>query len=286
MMLILEFFKKICYYIIWLFSHNLVTIQQVINVFFENNDNSFFSFTAPNPNEDTAQNIDDALDESVNEEESDGSVTINVNGKYIHCLTIIGQVEGHYTLPNTTKTTKYEHIIPRIVAIEENKDVSGLLLVLNTIGGDIEAGLAIAELISGMKKPTVSIVLGGGHSIGIPLAVSAKKSFIVPSASMTVHPVRMNGLVLGVPQTMSYLKKMEERVVGFIERNSKIKAERFRELMLNSDELISDFGRVLLGEEAVKEGLIDSVGSLSDALECFAKMIEEKRISEEQDFNF
>ncbi len=255
-------------------------------MFFENNDNSFFSFTAPNPNEDTAQNIDDALDESVNEEESDGSVTINVNGKYIHCLTIIGQVEGHYTLPNTTKTTKYEHIIPRIVAIEENKDVSGLLLVLNTIGGDIEAGLAIAELISGMKKPTVSIVLGGGHSIGIPLAVSAKKSFIVPSASMTVHPVRMNGLVLGVPQTMSYLKKMEERVVGFIERNSKIKAERFRELMLNSDELISDFGTVLLGEEAVKEGLIDSVGSLSDALECFAQMIEEKRISEEQDFNF
>lgn len=255
-------------------------------MFFENNDKSFFSFTAPNPSEEATQSIDDALDESVNEEESDGSVTINVNGKYIHCLTIIGQIEGHYTLPNTTKTTKYEHIIPRIVAIEENKDVSGLLLVLNTIGGDIEAGLAIAELISGMKKPTVSIVLGGGHSIGIPLAVSAKKSFIVPSASMTVHPVRMNGLVLGVPQTMSYLKKMEERVVGFIERNSKIKADRFRELMLNSDELISDFGTVLLGEEAVKEGLIDSVGSLSDALECFAQMIEEKRISDEQDFNF
>lgn len=255
-------------------------------MFFENNDNSFFSFTAPNPSEEATQSIDDALDETVNEEESDGSVTINVNGKYIHCLTIIGQIEGHYTLPNTTKTTKYEHIIPRIVAIEENKDVSGLLLVLNTIGGDIEAGLAIAELISGMKKPTVSIVLGGGHSIGIPLAVSAKKSFIVPSASMTVHPVRMNGLVLGVPQTMSYLKKMEERVVGFIERNSNIKAERFRELMLNSDELISDFGTVLLGEEAVKEGLIDKVGSLSDALESFAQMIEEKRISDEQDFNF
>ena len=255
-------------------------------MFFENNDNSFFSFTAPNPSEEATQSIDDALDESVNEEERDGSVTINVNGKYIHCLTIIGQIEGHYTLPNTTKTTKYEHIIPRIVAIEENKDVSGLLLVLNTIGGDIEAGLAIAELISGMKKPTVSIVLGGGHSIGIPLAVSAKKSFIVPSASMTVHPVRMNGLVLGVPQTMSYLKKMEERVVGFIERNSNIKAERFRELMLNSDELISDFGTVLLGEEAVKEGLIDKVGSLSDALESFAQMIEEKRVSDEQDFNF
>ncbi|MBR2876149.1 MAG: ATP-dependent Clp protease proteolytic subunit, partial [Clostridia bacterium] len=156
-----------------------------------------------------------------------------MNGKYVHCLTIIGQIEGHYTLPPTTKTTKYEHIIPRIVAIEENKDVSGLLLVLNTIGGDIEAGLAIAELISGMKKPTVSIVLGGGHSIGIPLAVSTKHSFIVPSASMTVHPVRMNGLILGVPQTLSYLKKMEERVVGFIIRNSKIKSERFRQLMLN-----------------------------------------------------
>ncbi len=255
-------------------------------MFFENNDDSFFSFTAPNPSEEAAQNIDDALDESVNDEENDGSVTINVNGKYIHCLTIIGQIEGHYTLPNTTKTTKYEHIIPRIVAIEENKDVSGLLLVLNTIGGDIEAGLAIAELVSGMKKPTVSIVLGGGHSIGIPLAVSTKKSFIVPSASMTVHPVRMNGLVLGVPQTMTYLKKMEERVVGFIERNSKISAERFRELMLNSDELISDFGTVLLGEEAVKEGLIDKVGSLSDALESFAQMIEEKRVSDEQDFNF
>ena len=275
-----------CYYVIWLFSHNLVTIYLVINVFFENNDNSVFSFTAPNPNENKAENIDDALDESVNEEESDGSVTINVNGNYIHCLTIIGQIEGHYTLPTNTKTTKYEHIIPRIVAIEENKDVSGLLLVLNTIGGDIEAGLAIAELVSGMKKPTVSLVLGGGHSIGIPLAVSAKKSFIVPSASMTVHPVRMNGLVLGVPQTMTYLKKMEERVVGFIERNSKIKAERFRELMLNSDELISDFGTVLLGEEAVKEGLIDKVGTLSEALESFTQMIEEKRVSDEQEFNF
>jgi ATP-dependent protease ClpP protease subunit len=189
-------------------------------------------------------------------------------------------------LPNTTKTTKYEHIIPRIVAIEENEEVSGLLLVLNTIGGDIEAGLAIAELVSGMKKPTVSMVLGGGHSIGIPLAVSAKKSFIVPSASMTVHPVRMNGLILGVPQTMSYLKKMEERVLGFIERNSNIKAERFRQLMLNSDELISDFGTVLLGEDAVREGLIDRVGSLSDALQCLYDMTNEQIIEKEQDFKF
>ena len=204
----------------------------------------------------------------------------------IYTLTIIGQIEGHQVLPENAKTTKYEHILPLLAGIEESEEIDGLLLLLNTVGGDIEAGLAIAELVSGMKKPTVSIVLGGGHSIGIPLAVSTKKSFIVPSASMTVHPVRMNGLVLGVPQTMTYLKKMEERVVGFIERNSKISAERFRELMLNSDELISDFGTVLLGEEAVKEGLIDKVGSLSDALESFAQMIEEKRVSDEQDFNF
>ncbi len=264
----------------------MVTIQSVIYVFNENNDNSLVAFTTPNPSEPDVEEIDSELHESSNEEEGDGSVTINVNGKYIHCLTIIGQIEGHYTLPNTTKTTKYEHIIPRIVAIEENKDVSGLLLVLNTIGGDIEAGLAIAELISGMSKPTVSIVLGGGHSIGIPLAVSAKKSFIVPSASMTVHPVRMNGLILGVPQTMSYLKKMEERVVGFIERNSKIKAERFRQLMLNSDELISDFGTVLLGEDAVKEGLIDSVGSLSDALKSFERLADDFENSKKQEFKF
>lgn len=250
-------------------------------MFFENNENSFLGFTTPNPAESSCEN-DINTDENLNDDEDDGSVTINVNGKYIHCMTIIGQIEGHYTLPATSKTTKYEHVIPRIVAIEENKDVSGLLLVLNTIGGDIEAGLAIAELISGMKKPTVSIVLGGGHSIGIPLAVSTKRSFIVPSASMTVHPVRMNGLVLGVPQTLSYLKKMEERVVGFITRNSRIKPERFRELMLNSDELISDFGTVLLGEDAVKEGLIDSIGSLSDALTCLSEMTknEEENINE------
>lgn len=228
--------------------------------------NSVFSFTAPNPTGNASENSNENFEENNNLDEDDGSVTINVNGKYIHCLTIIGQVEGHYVLPSTTKTTKYEHVIPRIVAIEENPEISGLLLILNTIGGDIEAGLAIAELISGMTKPTVSIVLGGGHSIGIPLAVSTKHSFIVPSASMTVHPVRMNGLILGVPQTLSYLKKMEERVVGFITRNSKIKKERFRELMLSSDELISDFGTVLLGEDAVKEGLIDEIGSLSDAL--------------------
>ena len=241
-------------------------------MFYENNENPLLSFTAPNPSEDASESIDEELQKETNEEDSDGSVTINVNGKYIHCLTIIGQVEGHYTLPTTTKTTKYEHIIPRIVAIEENKDVSGLLLILNTIGGDIEAGLAIAELISGMSKPTVSIVLGGGHSIGIPLAVSTKKSFIVPSASMTVHPVRMNGLVLGVPQTMSYLKKMEERVVEFVTRNSGISEKRFKELMLNNDQLVTDFGTVLSGTEAVEENLINEIGGLSDALSYIEKL--------------
>ena len=232
--------------------------------FYENNENPILSFTAPNPSDDASESIDEELQKDTIDEDGDGSVTINVNGKYMHCLTII----------------------PRIVAIEENKDISGLLLILNTIGGDIEAGLAIAELISGMSKPTVSIVLGGGHSIGIPLAVSTKKSFIVPSASMTVHPVRMNGLVLGVPQTMSYLKKMEERVVGFIVRNSKVQSDRFRQLMLNSDELISDFGTVLLGEDAVKEGLIDNVGSLSDALKCLYDMTNQQELLKEQEFKF
>lgn len=227
----------------------------------------YFDFDVPENND-----FDDTSDDSseaISHDCSDGSVTICKDGKYIHCLTIIGQIEGHYSSPPNTKSTKYEHIIPRLVAVEENPEISGLLIILNTIGGDIEAGLAIAELISGMRTPTVSLVLGGSHSIGIPLAVSADKSFIVPTASMTVHPVRMNGVVMGVPQTLLYLKKMEERVVSFITRNCSIKAERFREMMLNSEELVSDFGTVLDGESAVKEGLIDSIGSLSDALEYF-----------------
>ena len=159
------------------------------------------------------------------------------NDKYIHCISIIGQIEGHYSSPSNTKATKYEHIIPRLVAVEESDAVSGLLIILNTIGGDVEAGLAIAELISGMKTKTASLVLGGSHSIGVPLAVSTDRSFIVPTASMTIHPVRMNGVVLGVPQTLVYLKKMEDRVVNFITRHTEISSERFRELMLNSDEL-------------------------------------------------
>lgn len=206
-------------------------------------------------------------DSSANTEITDnGAFSVSRNGKYIHCLTIIGQVEGHYILPPTNKTTKYEHVIPQLVAVEESDDIDGLLIILNTVGGDIEAGLAISELISGMKKPTASLVLGGGHSIGVPLAVSADKSFIVPTATMTIHPVRMNGLVLGVPQTLSYFEQMQERIVSFVSNNSNIPPERFRELMLSTGKLVMDVGTVLNGEDAVKEGLIDSIGNLKDAM--------------------
>lgn len=194
----------------------------------------------------------------------------------IRCLTIIGQIEGHYILPSQNKTTKYEHIIPALVAIEEDCSVEGLLVVLNTVGGDVEAGLAIAELISGMSKPTVSIVLGGGHSIGVPLSVAANKSFIVPSATMTIHPVRINGMTLGVPQTMRYFEKMQDRITKFVVSNSKMKPERFKELMMERDELVLDIGTVLDGKSAVKEGLIDSLGSLSDAVGCLYKLIEKR----------
>ena len=192
----------------------------------------------------------------------------------IYTLTIIGQVEGHQVAPETVKTTKYEHVLPLLAGIEESDDIDGLLLLLNTVGGDIEAGLAIAEMIAGMKKPTVSLVLGGGHSIGVPLACSAKESFIVPSATMTIHPVRMNGLVLGVPQTLSYFDKMQERITKFVTDNSKMKAERFRELMFTTGELITDVGTVLDGEAAVAEGLIDNLGGLSDAIKCLYSKIE------------
>ena len=234
---------------------------------------NFFDFHAHNSSENEPEETHNNEPEAQSENYfCDGSVTVNKNGSIIHCLTIIGQIEGHYSSPPDNKATKYEHISPRLVAVEENPEISGLLIILKTIGGDIEAGLAIAELISGMKKPTVSLVLGGSHSIGIPLAVSAKKSFIVPTASMTVHPVRMNGLILGVPQTLVYLKKMEERVIEFITRNSSVTASRFKELMLNNEELVQDFGTILNGQQAVEEGLIDYIGSLSDALECLASM--------------
>lgn len=206
--------------------------------------------------------------------EESGSLTVEKDGHYIHCLTIIGQIEGHYILSSQNKTTKYEHVIPRLVAIEENDEIEGLIVILNTVGGDIEAGLAIAELIAGMKTPVVSLVLGGGHSIGVPLAVSSDVSFIAPSATMTIHPVRMNGLVLGVPQAFSYFDKMQDRIIQFVEKNSKISEDRFRELMLKTGELVMDVGTVLDGEQAVEEGLIDGIGSLSDALDCLYDLIE------------
>lgn len=205
-----------------------------------------------------------------------GSITVSKDGHFIHCLTIIGQIEGHYILPSQNKTTKYEHVIPQLVAIEESKEIEGLLIILNTVGGDVEAGLAIAELLSTMKTPTASLVLGGGHSIGVPLAVSCRKSFIVPSATMTVHPVRMNGLVLGVPQTLSYFEKMQDRIVNFVANNSKISDSAFRELMMKTGELIMDVGTVLDGEGAVGCGLIDEMGGLSDALDFLNLSIEEE----------
>lgn len=207
--------------------------------------------------------------------QDDNGIIASINARHnIHCLTIIGQIEGHYILPPQNKTTKYEHIIPALVAIEEDRSIEGLLIVLNTVGGDVEAGLAISELIAGMSKPTVSIVVGGGHSIGVPLAVSAKVSYIVPSATMTIHPVRMNGMVLGVPQTMSYFEKMQDRITKFVTDNSKISSKRFRELMMEKDELVMDVGSVVNGETAVKEGLIDCLGGLSDAVECLYELIE------------
>lgn len=197
------------------------------------------------------------------------------SGKHkIYCLTIIGEIEGHNVLPEQSKTTKYEHIIPQLVAVEESQDIEGLLIILNTVGGDVEAGLALAELISGLKKPTVSFVLGGGHSIGVPLAVSAKKSFIAPSATMTVHPVRTNGLVIGVPQMFNHFARMQERITDFVVRNSNIQKDDFTALMMNTGEMVTDVGSVLSGEKAVATGLIDDVGTLSDVLDELYNLIE------------
>ncbi len=184
----------------------------------------------------------------------------------IHCLTIVGQVEGHILLPADNKTTKYEHVMPMLAAIEESPEIKGLLILLNTVGGDIEAGLGIAELISSMKKPTASLILGGGHSIGVPLAVAAKRSFIAPSAAMTLHPVRLSGVIIGVPQTYSYFERIQERIVRFITSNSRIPRQKLIDLMLETGELAADVGSVIYGEEAVRLGLIDAVGGLNDAL--------------------
>ncbi len=212
--------------------------------------------------------------------EMGSSVVKNRHGT-IHCLTIIGQIEGHTMAPQNTKSTKYEHVLPLLAAIEESEEVDGLLLLLNTMGGDIEAGLGIAEMIAGMTKPTVTLVLGGGHSIGIPLAVSGQRTFIAPSASMTIHPVRMSGTMIAAPQTYHYFDRIQERIIRFVANNSHIKPEKFRELMLKSGDMSNDVGSVIYGEEAVALGLMDQVGTLHDALEALYGMIGKNKTQKE-----
>ena len=203
----------------------------------------------------------------------DGVVLAENSRESICCMCIIGQIEGHYLAGENQKSTKYEHILPRLVSLEEDEHTDGVLFLLNTMGGDVEAGLAIAELISTMSKPTVSIVLGGGHSIGVPLAVAAKKSFIVPSATMTIHPVRINGTVIGAPQTFTYFRDMQERIISFISRNSRAEPDTLRQLLMRPDQIATDIGIVLAGEEAVRYGIIDAVGGLTDAIEALRGMI-------------
>jgi len=208
-----------------------------------------------------------------------GGLVAENSREAIHCMSIIGQIEGHYLLGDNQKATKYEHIIPLLVSIEESKSVDGLLVVLNTMGGDVEAGLAIAEMIASMTKPSVSIVLGGGHSIGVPLAVAARRSFIVPSATMTIHPVRINGLVVGAPQTFRYFSEMQKRIVRFICDHSRAEESKIQELMMRPDEIATDVGSIIEGHEAVEYGIIDEVGGLDAALEALRRMIKENKKS-------
>ena len=219
--------------------------------------------------QDSSEKLDDICES--------GGVIAEKAGAKIHCLTVIGQIEGHYELGEGQKATKYEHIIPLLVSIEESDEIDGLLLVLNTMGGDVEAGLAIAEMVAGMKKPTVSLVLGGGHSIGVPLAVSTKKSFIVPSATMTIHPVRVSGLVIGVPQTYYYFERMQDRIIRFITDHSAVSEETFRRMLTRTDQIATDTGSLIDGNEAVRCGLIDECGSLSDALSELHRQIKENK---------
>lgn len=219
------------------------------------------------PNENNQNN------ENSGNKELDGAIITENKNSRIHCLSIIGQIEGHYMLGDGQKATKYEHIIPLLVSIEEDESIDGLLMILNTMGGDVEAGLAIAEMVASMSKPTVSLVLGGGHSIGVPLATSAKRSFIVPSATMTLHPVRINGLVVGVPQTFRYFEEMQKRIIKFICDHSRANEQKVRELMMRPDEIATDVGSIIDGDEAVSYGIIDSVGGLSDALKALKDMI-------------
>ena len=227
-------------------------------------------------NEKTARNEEtqnDGENRFTEDMEKSGSTLTKNKREAIECLSIIGQIEGHYILPDGQKATKYEHLIPLLVSLEQDDAVDGVLIVLNTMGGDVEAGLALAEMIASMKKPTVSLVLGGGHSIGVPLATSAKRSFIVPSATMTIHPVRINGLVVGVPQTFHYFNEMQKRIIRFICEHSSADPERVRELMMRPDEIATDVGSIIDGDEAVRYGIIDAVGGLSDALEALREMI-------------
>lgn len=234
-------------------------------------------------NENTKPNSENSNTEENAQNIKDFGLTNVQNSRgNIHCLTIAGQVEGHMLLPSQNKSTKYEHVIPLLVSVEQDEQVDGLLVILNTVGGDVEAGLAISEMIASMAKPAVSLVLGGGHSIGVPLAVSARRSFIVPSASMTIHPVRMNGTVIGVPQTYEYFNKMQERVVNFVVRNSQIKKEVFTDMMMKTGEIANDVGCIILGDEAVGCGLIDEVGGIKEALECLYGMIAESRTEEKK----
>ena len=209
--------------------------------------------------------------------EDTGSAAVTTQDGVIHALTIIGQIEGHQAAPEGAKTTKYEHVLPLLTAIEESEEAGGLLILLNTMGGDIEAGLAIAEMIAGMRKPTVSLVLGGGHSIGVPLAVAAKTSFIVPSGAMTIHPVRLNGLVIGVSQTFRYFERIQDRICDFVTRHSAVSREKFEALMLNTQEMTTDMGSVIYGEQAVELGLIDRLGTLGDALDCLHEQMRAQR---------
>ncbi|MDX9871373.1 MAG: ATP-dependent Clp protease proteolytic subunit [Clostridia bacterium] len=215
----------------------------------------------------TAQELQNVKELGVTQLPAQGSVS------NIHCITVIGQVEGHLILPPQNKTTKYEHIIPQLVAVEQNPQIEGLLVILNTVGGDVEAGLALAEMVNGLSKPAVSIVLGGGHSIGVPIAVAAAYSFIAETATMTIHPIRLNGMVIGVPQTYEYLDKMQDRVIRFIKEHSRISEERLRELMFRTGDLARDIGSVLVGKDAVEAGLIDEVGGVAQALSKLKELI-------------
>lgn len=229
------------------------------------------------PEAEEPNNENKAKEKAVENIKELGEVAVPQFRSNMHCITIIGQIEGHVVLPPQNKATKYEHIIPQIVAVEENPDIEGLLLILNTVGGDVEAGLALSELIVSMNKPSVSLVLGGGHSIGVPLAVSASYSYIAPTATMTIHPIRMNGLIIGVPQTFDYFNKMQERIIKFIVNHSDIEEETLRRLMFTTSELANDVGTVLVGPEAVKYGLIKEIGGLSQAISKLQSIISERK---------